>query len=200
MIDLDNTLFNINVENKLPQIGSFLVAEPFLREQYFNHAIILLADYFPGKSAMGIVMNKPTGYMLNELLTSVNFKDDIRVFCGGPLSSDRLFYIHRMPDLISNSTPLGNGLWIGGDFDDICSYIEQGMPCTDNIRFFIGYSGWDAGQLDSELKQKVWASTDIPEDFQALSGEEDHYWHHVVKKMGQNYHGWRFQPMNPQDN
>ncbi len=74
------------------------------------------------------------------------------------------------------------------------------MPCEGNIRFFIGYSGWDIGQLDDEIRQKVWAVSDIPASLSVLSEEEDHYWHHVVRNMGHSYHAWRLQPMNPQDN
>lgn len=200
MINLDQTLFNINVDSPLPRIGSLLVAEPFLREQYFNHAVICLADYFPGKSAMGIVMNKPSGYMLDELISDIRPKEKIKVFCGGPLSSDRLFYIHRMPQLIGNSTHIVNDLHIGGDFDDVIQYIEEGLPIENNIRFFVGYSGWDEGQLDNELREHVWATTDIPKGFSPLSLSDDNYWHTVVKKLDRRYHGWKLLPMNPSNN
>lgn len=202
MINLDNNLFNINVNtgSVRPRIGGLIVAEPFLREEYFNHSVILIADYAPGKSSMGLVMNRNTDYMLHEVLELEGMKEEIPVYCGGPLSTDRLFYVHRMPDLIEGSTPLSDGLWIGGDFDQVCSYISQGMPIEGNIRFLIGYSGWDAGQLDDEINNHVWAPTDIPENFNALTGEEDSYWHAVVRRMGKRFRNWRLQPMNPGNN
>lgn len=200
MIDLDKTIFNINLDTPLPHRGSMLVAEPFLREQYFNHAVICLVDYFPGKSAMGVVMNKASGYRLEELLSDMNPHEDIEVFCGGPVSCDRLFYIHRIPQFIGNSTKIADDLYIGGDFDDVCQYVNEGLPVEGNIRFFVGYSGWDAGQLDSELRNHVWATTDILDKFDPLSGLEDNYWHKVVKHLGHRYNGWRYQPMNPSNN
>lgn len=202
MINLDNSLFNINVnvDSARPQTGGFIVAEPFLREEYFNHAVILLADYNPGKPAMGLVMNRNTDYMLHDVLDINGIKEDIPVYCGGPLSTDRLFYVHRMPDLIEGSTPLSDGLWIGGDFDQVCSYISQGMPTEGNIRFFVGYSGWDAGQLEEEISNHVWAPVSIPDKFDVLTGEEDSYWHAVVRRLGKRFSGWRLQPMNPENN
>ena len=61
MPDLDSSLFKINLPTGTPAVGSILVAEPFLREEYFNHGVISLVEYEPGKSAMGLVLNKPTG-------------------------------------------------------------------------------------------------------------------------------------------
>ncbi|MDE5573206.1 MAG: YqgE/AlgH family protein [Muribaculaceae bacterium] len=200
MIDLDKSIFNISIDTPLPHIGSMLVAEPFLREQYFNHAVICLIDYFPGKSAMGVVMNKPSGYKLEELISNIQSNEDIEVYCGGPVSCDRLFFLHRIPQFISNSTKIAEGLYVGGDFEDVVEYINDGLPVEDNIRFFVGYSGWDAGQLDSELRNHVWATTDIPSNFNPLSYQEDSYWHKVVKSLGNRYTGWRYQPMNPSDN
>ncbi len=200
MIDLDNTLFNINVASAIPSAGSFLVAEPFLREQHFNHAVILLLDYFPYKSAMGIVMNKLSGYKLSELMSESNIKKDVAVYCGGPVSTDRLFYIHRLPQFISGSSHIVNDLYVGGDFDDVCSYISQGLPLEGNIRFFIGYSGWDDGQLDEEVNDHVWATAPALKTSRYLTGDEDAYWHSVVRELGSRYRGWRYQPMDPKNN
>ena len=55
MPDLDSSIFKINLPTGKPAVGSLLVAEPFLREEYFNHGIISLVEYERGKSAMGLV-------------------------------------------------------------------------------------------------------------------------------------------------
>ncbi|MDE7092862.1 MAG: YqgE/AlgH family protein, partial [Muribaculaceae bacterium] len=120
--------------------------------------------------------------------------------CGGPVSCDRLFFIHRIPQFISKSTKIADGLYVGGDFEDVVEYINDGLPVKDNIRFFVGYSGWDGGKLDDELRNHVWATTDIPSGMNAISSQDDSYWHKVVKSLGHRYNGWRYQPMNPSDN
>lgn len=201
MIDFESLLFNIDINAScIPRPGSLLVAEPFLREQYFHHAVICLVDYEQRGSSMGIVLNNLTSYTLQEILPGVTAKDPIPVYCGGPMSCDRLYFIHTLGALIPESREIVPGLYIGGDFDAVLSIINDGYPVEGCMRFFVGYSGWDVGQLDEELNKNVWAVTDIPSLDTLLVGEEDAYWHTVVRTMGKRYKGWLYHPRNPHSN
>ncbi len=198
MINFDSILFNIDINRSImPGPGSLLVAEPFLREEYFHHAVIQLIEYVPGGKAMGVVMNRKTGHMLQSLIDGVNVETPIPVYCGGPLSCDRLFFVHTLGDLIPECQPLGDsGLYISGDFHVMLDYINSGYPVDGYIRFFVGYSGWSVGQLDEELSNKVWAVTDVKSPMAALTLSEDRYWHQVVKLLGPAYRGWQYHPRN----
>ncbi|MDE6491118.1 MAG: YqgE/AlgH family protein [Muribaculaceae bacterium] len=200
MINFDSILFNIDISDRLPQAGSILVAEPFLREQYFNHAAICLIEYEVGQPAMGVVMNRSTGYMLSDLMDIASGGSTIPVYCGGPLSCDRLYFLHSLGDILPDSRQVTDRLWVGGDFDTMRDYIASGYPTDGHVRFFIGYSGWDAGQLESELHDHVWAVTDIPNDLNPLVGSDDAYWHRMVRYMGSDFRGWRYHPQNPHAN
>lgn len=197
MIDLDSTLFNIKVDSAEPHEGALLVAEPFLHEEYFNHSVITLIDYEPDQPSMGIVMNRSTGYKLNELVEAIDKERVIPVFCGGPMSCDRLFFIHALGNVFSNSHSINNGLYIGGDFDEMIRYVNDGYPVEGLIRFFVGYSGWENGQLLSELRGHVWGVTKPLDARSMLTGSDDSYWHKIVRSMGPEYHAWRYHPMNP---
>ena len=72
MQNLDKSLFSISHPTQAPRCGDMLVAEPFLREEYFNHAVITLIEYRPGSPAMGLVLNKPTGYTLGEAIEGID--------------------------------------------------------------------------------------------------------------------------------
>lgn len=200
MIDLQSLLFNIEISSCAPRRGSLLVSEPFLKEQYFNHSVICLVDYEPRQESMGIVLNKPTAYSLGELVESIDRDSNIPVFCGGPMSCDRLYFIHRLGDIIPESKEIIPGLSIGGDFGSMIEYINSGYPVDGNIRFFVGYSGWGVEQLDGELRKNVWAVTPIPDMGLLLVGDNDEYWHRTVRTMGQSYRGWLYHPQNPQAN
>lgn len=197
MTTLESTLFNIAINKRKPQTGTLLVAEPFLREKYFNHAVICLIDYEKGKGSMGIVLNRVTNYTLNGILDCVTAEQEIPVFCGGPMSCDRLYFLHTLEGIIPNSREIKPGLYIGGNFDAMLGYINSGYPIEGKIRFFIGYSGWDTGQLDEELQKNVWAVTDIQDNSALLTGEENQYWHNQVRAMGDDYRGWLFHPLSP---
>lgn len=64
MIDFDRRLFNIDIPSDTPTKGSLLVAEPFLREDYFRHSVISIIDHGDGAGTMGVVMNRQTAYPL----------------------------------------------------------------------------------------------------------------------------------------
>ena len=197
MINLDSILFNIETCKRAPQAGALLVSEPFLREPYFCHSVISLVEYEIGKSSMGIVMNKPTSYTLGEVIERIDDDNETLIYCGGPLSCDRLYFLHTIGDIIPKSREIIEGLYIGGDFDTMIDIVNSGYDIEGKMRFFIGYSGWDAGQLESELRQNVWAVTDIPDMTNVLIGEKDYYWHRHVRHMGERYRHWRYHPENP---
>ncbi|MDE6116442.1 MAG: YqgE/AlgH family protein, partial [Duncaniella sp.] len=193
MIDFESLLFNIDINSeRIPRSGSLLVAEPFLREQYFHHAVICLVDYEPRGTAMGVVLNNRTSYSLQDLVSAVTVKTPIPIYCGGPMSCDRLYFIHTLGDVIPESRKITEKLSIGGDFDALLSVLNDGYDVDGAVRFFIGYSGWSPGQLDEELLKSVWAVTDIRDVDSLLRGAEDSYWHKIVRQMGADFRGWLY--------
>lgn len=200
MPNLDSTLFKINLPTSHPQPGVLLVAEPFLREDHFNHAVITLVEYARRKSAMGLVLNKPTGYTLGEAIDGINDDVDTPIYCGGPVACDRLFYLHSLGNEIPNSRKLSDDLFIGGDFDSVKAYVNMGLPTEGLIRFFVGYSGWDPGQLEEEIRTHVWAVAPRPANSEILREDGDSFWYHIVRTMGTPYRNWLYHPLNPQFN
>lgn len=200
MENLKNKLFDIDIPGPSPTRGCFLVAEPFLKESYFRHAVICLSDYERGREAMGLVMNRLTNLTLQELIEGVTLKKPVPIFCGGPMSSDRLFYMHTLGDIITDSQKVSDGLWIGGDFDEVMQYVNDGYRLDGYLRFFLGYSGWSPEQLDQEVSDKVWAVAPATRLSEVLTGDNDTYWHRFVRDLGPAYRGWRFHPHNPHVN
>ncbi len=200
MIDFDNCLFNIDIPCGTPDVGSILIAEPFLKEEYFHHAVICVIDYGKDLSSMGVVLNRMTAYNLQSLLAEVTVDEPVPVYCGGPMSYDRLFYLHTLGDLIPESRQIADSLYVGGDFDSIIRYVNDGYPLDGYVRFFVGYSGWSPHQLDEEIGNKVWAVSHTSDYPALLTGCEDAYWHRCVRMLGHDFRGWRYHPRNPHAN
>lgn len=198
--NLDTPIFRINHQAAKPQAGALLVAEPFLREEYFNHGVIALIEYKDGESSMGLVLNKPTGYTLGEAIEGINDEVDIPIFCGGPLSTDRLFYIHTLGDEFDGSVEIAENLYVGGDFDQVRQYVNLGFDTEGKIRFFVGYSGWDARQLDDEIARHVWAVDLRPKIDEIMTEQGDTMWYNTVRHLGKRYRNWLYHPVNPQLN
>lgn len=200
MIDYDNVLFNIDITSGMPHPGALLISEPFLKDEHFSHSVICLVEYAVGHSSMGIVLNRSTAYTLQGLIQGVKRREDIPVYCGGPMSCDRLYFMHTLGDLLPEAREFSPGLFIGGEFQAMLDYVNAGYPIDGCIRFFIGYSGWSREQLDEELRNRVWAVAEPGDISQLFVGEEDAYWHRHVRCMGHEFRGWLYHPKNPQYN
>ena len=193
MLDLGKEIFNIDLPTGKPAKGSMLISEPFLEDDYFRRSVVCLVDH--GRKSMGLVMNRPTGYTLGSLVEGFDDDCEVPIFCGGPLSTDSLFYIHRLGDVISDSLPLSDGLWIGGDFDEVKDYVSSVEVSTEGlIRFFLGYSGWDASQLAAEIDDHVWAVGRPLSPKAMLKGKGDSYWHKYVRSLGPSHRMWLLHP------
>lgn len=193
---ISDIIFNIEIQGSKPAVGKVLVAEPLLEESYFHHAVILLAEYSRGGSSMGLTLNKPTQYTLDELMPDYNLPKGIPVFKGGPMENERLFYVHRLGYIIDDSIEVAPGVWIGGNWEQVCSYLRSGYNIDGDLRFIMGYSGWDAGQLDGEFGDHVWTATTVSPEL-ILKGSDDAYWHRTVRSLGSRYRGWRYHPVAP---
>lgn len=189
-------IFKINHHQTDPQNGSLLISEPLLNESYFQRGVILMIEH-NARGSMGLVLNKQTGLTLNSLIDGIGDLAEIPVFCGGPLANDRLFYIHTLGYLIPDSIEIGHGLYIDGNFDAIVSYLKSGNDIEDNIKFVIGYSGWDGDQLDEEIQNNTWAVNQKMIPRQCITGDGDAFWKEAVKGLGEKYKTWLNYPKIP---
>jgi len=140
------------VEN--PKKGKLLIAEPTLSgDVSFNRSIVLLAEHNE-EGSVGFILNKPLNYHINDLVTEIEIP--FQVYNGGPVEQDNLYFIHRVPELIKNSIEISNGIFWGGDFRAIVDLINNRVISENDIRFFLGYSGWSSLQLDEELSSRSW--------------------------------------------
>ena len=134
--------------------GHLLVAEPtIIGDLSFNRSVILLADYNE-EGSVGFIINKPLKYTIHDLIPDIDAQ--FKIYNGGPVEQDNLYFIHNIPELIPNSIEISNGIYWGGDFESTKELINKGAINNDNIRFFLGYTGWDENQLENEMKSHSW--------------------------------------------
>jgi putative transcriptional regulator len=181
----------------LPQKGRILISEPFLMDNYFKRSIVLITEH-SGEGTVGFVLNKPVSMKVNEIMTDFPAIDAI-VSLGGPVQTNTLHYIHTLGDIIPNSIKvIGNIFW-GGEFDVIKRLLESGSLNNENIRFFLGYSGWQSNQLDNELNDNAWVVADIsPEEI--MTPMNKFFWNKTLDRLGKKFQMWANFPENPQMN
>ena len=80
----------------------------------FNRSIVLLADHTE-EGSIGFILNKPLDYTIHDLIPEI--KANFKIYNGGPVEQDNLYFIHKVPELIPNSIEISLGIFWGGDFD-----------------------------------------------------------------------------------
>lgn len=184
--------------NLNPKKGHLLIAEPsILGDVSFNRSVILLADH-NDKGSVGFILNKPLDYTISDLLPEI--ETPLRVYNGGPVEQDNLYFIHKIPDLIPESIEISNGIFWGGDFNSVIQLINEGKLNEKDIRFFLGYSGWDANQLLTELISNTWIVTENIYKNSIIEKSDDAFWKEKMLELGGDYSIWSNAPENPSFN
>jgi putative transcriptional regulator len=144
--------------------NQFLVAMPGLEDDNFSQTVSLMCEH-NDKGAIGLIINRPTDLTLNAMLDQMGLKheatdaDDQFVFWGGPVQPERGFVVHRGPGGWESCMPIGDDLYITTS-RDVLAAIGQG-PGPKQFLVTLGYAGWGAGQLESEILQNSWLNTPV---------------------------------------
>lgn len=143
--------------------GQILLAEPFMLDPYFKRAVVLLCEHHD-QGSIGFILNKSIDMKVNDLMSEFP-TFDAEVFYGGPVQTDTLHYVHNVGELLEESVKVSEGVWWGGDFDKLKFLISTELIQPENIRFFVGYSGWSGGQLGEELEIGSWVGADMDANY-----------------------------------
>ena len=138
--------------------GSFLKSTNALDGSFFEQTIIFIKEY-NDDGAVGLMINRPFCRSLNELeefSQSLSFP----LYHGGPVDEEHLFFLHRRPDVITGTTPVSDDIYWGGDFEKAVQGINQQVLTAGDIKIFVGYCGWNAGDLEAEIEEGSWTVLD----------------------------------------
>ncbi len=182
------------ISHKLTK-GCLLIAEPStIGDLSFNRSVLLIADHNP-EGSVGFILNKPLGYTIHDLIPEI--KGSFKIYNGGPVEQDNLYFIHNVPDLIPGSIEISNGIYWGGDFESTRELINEGLIRKNNIRFFLGYTGWDAQQLEDELGDNSWIVTENSYRNKIIGKSSTSFWKEKIMELGGDYLIWSNAPENP---
>jgi putative transcriptional regulator len=174
-----------------PLKGRLLIAEPsILNDSSFNRSIILITEHTE-QNSVGFILNRPLEYTLNDLLPDIH--SELTIYQGGPVEQDNLYFVHKVPDLIPDSIEVGNGVFWGGNFNALKELLNTNVLSKNDIRFFLGYSGWAQNQLTDELNLNSWFISE--NDLKNIFAEDDHnLWRNKILQKGGDYKIWANAP------
>ena len=162
--------------------GKLLIAEPMLEDPNFERSVVLLIEHSED-GALGVVLNRPTDIDVGAVLEQWGSlaTDPPVLYVGGPVSQDSLVALGRR----RSGRDVEGWTQVLGDLGAVDLHLEPAelAPGLDGIRVFIGYSGWDAEQLEAELAQDAWVVVDA-EVSDVFASDPETMWRAVLRRQG----------------
>lgn len=159
--------------------GKLLVASPVLADPNFARTVVLITEH-NDDGAMGIVLNRPSDARARDLLPTLeDVAGDDPLFIGGPVQPEAVVLLAEFSDpeaaawIVVADVGLASA---GTDVDELIPAVRRG-------RFYAGYSGWGAGQLELELEQESWI-VEPPIPAELFPENPETLWHDVLERKG----------------
>jgi putative transcriptional regulator len=191
---------NLNIDffqisnDKVAEGGRVLISEPFLSDNYFRRSVVYLTEH-SATGSLGFVLNKELEMNISEVLN--NFPDvEFSISLGGPVSTNTVHYLHTLGDEIPESVHIKDGIFWGGNFDVMKKLVITGRATNENLRFFLGYSGWSEKQLDGEMEMNAWLVGEIPPKL-VMKGGSTEFWIDTLAQLDAKYKAWANFPEDP---
>src|SRR5437870_4894017 len=141
---------NVGGEPPRNLAGLLLVAHPNMLDPNFRRTVLFISAHDPEDGALGIIINRPLDKHVADLVSEEPPAGlaDVPVFLGGPVGRNQLMFA-------AFEWENGEGLKLNHNVGlEEASELIGHDPTS--IRAFVGYAGWDAGQLEAEMKQHAW--------------------------------------------
>jgi putative transcriptional regulator len=145
----------------------FLIAMPALADPNFARGLTLLCQH-NAEGAMGLLVNRPSDYTLGDLLSQMGIETadlalgQLPVLIGGPVHPERGFVLHDDPRDWSSTLRFGDGLAVTTSREILVAMAKGEGP--RHVQVMLGYSGWEAGQLEAELGENAWLTAPAIQD------------------------------------
>ena len=184
--------------NRKATQGCLLLSDPFINDPYFTRVAILLCRHNK-KETFGFVLNNFIELDLQKI-GDIFGESPTKISIGGPVEPGNLFYIHTLGDKIKDAENILGNLYFGGVYESLIDLVQKEPELMKDIRFFIGYAGWDYQQLEDEMKEHSWvAVTNITEN-EIISMPSDDFWKQCMIKQGPKFQMISQFPLDPNDN
>lgn len=178
-----------------PSAGKLLVSEPFLNDPNFTRSVVFLTEHSE-LGTLGFVINQPSLLLLGELIEDIG-GPTFPVCYGGPVATDTIHFIHRCPEKISGGEEIAKGIFWGGNFESFRALMGKGELTKDEVKVFVGYSGWEGPQLKAEMEENTWIVSDQYDADMIFSADEEQLWKEVIIHLGPKYAHISNFPKNP---
>jgi putative transcriptional regulator len=165
-----------------------LIAMPSMADPNFSRSVTLLCQHNE-HGAIGITVNRVSGFSLGELFFQLNIPCDDKeissriVLDGGPVSPDHGFVLHTPLAGFGSSVQINPDIMVTTSRDVLVAIATGHGP--QKFLVALGYAGWGDGQLELEMRQNAWLSVPADEEILFESAVQNR-WENAIGKLGIN--------------
>ncbi len=162
--------------------GMLLVAHPSLKDPNFRRSVIFLSAHDAEAGAFGLILNRPLDKVAADLLPGAEHPPSlgkVPVYLGGPVGHDQLTFVQIGWEHEESGIRVRTNL----SLTEVAARIEED---AGEVRAFVGYAGWAAGQLEAELLQRGWLLVK-PEPQSLASGRQEKLWQDIMGALGPKF-------------
>ena len=179
--------------------GSFLIANPVLPDPNFSRTVVLLCNH-DQEGSFGLVVNRKSDLKAPDIFAGSDvlefYSKDI--FIGGPVQQSQVFFLCRLTEPFPGLEEVCAGVHLGMSRDVLEEVVQNIENPQDDLRFYLGYSGWGSGQLAGEMDQRSWLTCDATKEF--IFQNPNDVWANAVRSKGKEYEYLLNAPVDPRCN
>jgi putative transcriptional regulator len=164
--------------------GKILISNSTIVTDDFNKSVVFMIEH-DQTGAFGLVINKPSRYMLHEVVVGIpdNVTRNVRMYWGGPVDHSFISILHDRGELKEPGLQVIPGVFLSRSYELLLQLLDIE---NSNLKVFHGYSGWGAGQLESEFRRKSWVDHEATQEI-ILLHNPDATWKDALRSKGGFY-------------
>ena len=167
--------------------GQLLLDSGKLAGSEFHHSVVLICEHIP-EGAFGLVLNRASKHTAEETLSDKlpESMQELQLFLGGPVETQRLIcLIHEQSNIEMTKKHVLPGLRLTHNLNELLEPNRK-FESFAHIKFFAGYAGWSAGQLDNEMSRNDWLTHPASIDF-IFNSKPAELWKTILRGKGPKY-------------
>lgn len=161
-----------------------LLAMPQVLDPFFHKSVVLLIRH-EEEGSLGFIINRPTELKIAEILEDLEVSwegdDDSLAFFGGPVNPEMGTLIYLDPDATEDSQ-VAPGVAVSQSVADL-QQVSEMEP--EHFRLYLGYAGWDEGQLEREILRNDWLIAPVDQAL-LFANRPDDVWQNALLSVGIN--------------
>lgn len=170
---------------KFTTAPGILIATPLLTDPSFHRSVVVMIEHNE-EGALGLVVNHPTQHRNAEITRNLELRwpgpPDARLLRGGPVEPQSLWILHEDGWCFEETVQVCAGLAVSRSREALMRMCKAE---EDQMLLAVGYAGWSAGQLEGEIAQGAWITSEVDTEMVMHWPRED-LWRRTLDAMGIN--------------